>query len=112
MRTKISAVRYWHLLAGFPDFSKRSDRYKQVLKSVGKGDVTIRNYPFNLELPQWVKNEVVNREDPNSPETKKNHGVKLFAILTAGFFYLLRVSEIENIRTQILELKGKAPRLP
>ena len=48
MRSKISGLRYWHLLSGYPDWSKWAGRYRQVLRSVAKKDMVRRNYPFNL----------------------------------------------------------------
>ena len=98
MCAKISALRYWLLLSGFPDFSKRSGRYKQVLKSVGEDDITMRNYPFNLELTQWVKDEVATRKADGISRPETNHGAEQFAAMAVGFFYLLRVGEIDNLR--------------
>ena len=63
MRSKLSGLRYWHLLSGYPDWSKWSGRYKQVLKSVAGKDRIQRNYPFNLELMQRVKENVTSLTD-------------------------------------------------
>ena len=58
MRPKISGLRYWHLLPGFPDWGKWSGRYKQVLSSVAKKDATCRNYSSNLELMNWIMRDL------------------------------------------------------
>ena len=92
IRSKISAIRYWNVLSGYPDFSKRAGRYKQVLKSIARKLVVKRNYPFNLELLQITNQKL---GEPDSRTTEQN---AILAALLVGFFFLIRVSEIENLR--------------
>ena len=105
VRAKISGLRYWHLLSGYPDWGKWSGRYKQVLNSVAKKDVVLRNYPFNLELMSWIY------RDFGHPITEDTLGgdhysskFELCAAMTIGFFFLLRVSELGNLRMRDIRI--------
>ena len=104
MRGKISAVRYWHLLAGLPDFSKWCGRCKQILKSIEKESTAQRNYPFNLELILYAKNEIIGRREVDQP-AEREEGLELYASMTTGFFYLLRVSELEGLRMKDVRIE-------
>ena len=99
MRTKIPCLRYWHLLSGFPDWGRWAGRYKQVLNSVAKKDVARRNYLFNLELMSWAYSEFGSPIGLDSSEGGSvNMGkLELCAAMTIGFFFLLRVSGLENL---------------
>ena len=104
VRNKVSSLRYWHILAGYPDFGKWSCMYKQVLNSIAKGDTTLRNYPFNLELMKWAKEEV--STPGKHPESRLNStGAGIFAAVSVGFFFLLRINEIENLRMKDIRIE-------
>ena len=98
VRSKISGLGYWHLLSGFPDWSKWSGRYKKVLRSAAKQDVTCRNYPFNLGLVNWVYAAFRHPIGPDARVERGHHSPKyeICEAMTSGFFFLLRASEIGN----------------
>ena len=92
IRSKISAIRYWNILSGYPDFAKWSGRYKQVLKSITRKDAVKRNYPFNLELLHLADLELGTAGE----RIKENKAI--YATLAMGFFFLFRMKEMENLR--------------
>ena len=94
IRSKISAIRYWDILSGYPDFSKWTGRYKQVLKSISRKRVAKRNYPFNSELLQMANSRL------GETESRTANQKAIFAALVIGFFSPLRVSEMENSRVR------------
>ena len=106
MGTKISGLRYWHLLSVFPDWGKWSGRYKQVLNNVAEKDVARRNYPFNLELTNWIYSDFGSPIGLDSFGGGTDNSVKfeLCAAMTIGFFFLLRVSELENLRMRDIRI--------
>ena len=92
---------YWRLLSGYHDWGKWRGRYKQVLRSIAKEDVARRNYPFNLELISWIREQYdfCNDHGKEVAESAIMVRYEMYSALTIGFFYLLRVCEIENLRT-------------
>ena len=113
MRTEISGLRYWHLLSGFPDWGKWAGRYKQVLSSVAKKDVAKRNYPFNLELMTWVYREFGH---PIKEEIEGGMGCppskyELCAAMTLGFFFLLSIGELGNLRMRDVRIEVEEGKL-
>ena len=100
-RSKVSAIRYWDIFPGYPDFAKWSGRYKQVLKSISRKDAANRNYPFNLELLHLADLELGTVEE----RSKENKAI--YATLKMGFFFLFRMKEMENLRMRDVRLGRK-----
>ena len=99
-RSKISGLRYWHTLSGYPDWSKWAGRYKQLLRIVAKKDMIRRNYPFNLELMLRAKKNVTTCTEwqtLNKSDSRRLND-ELFSAMRIGLFFLLRISEIECLR--------------
>ena len=79
VRSKVSAIRYWAVLSGFPDFPKWDGRYKQVLKIAPRRNVAKRNYPFNLELLHLADIGLGHIEERSA------HDKAVYSALTVGF---------------------------
>ena len=86
---KISGVRFWHFLVGMPDFTLGGGRYTQVLKCMRRNSRVQRKKPVTLEMLTYV-------DSLRQPEDHQSIGISCAA--TVGFFFLLRVSELEKLR--------------
>ena len=86
---KISGIRRWHLLEGMPDFALCGGRYRQVLKCVRRNSRVNRQGPVALEI-------LADLSSQQHPDDHQSTGIACAAIV--GFFYLLRVGELENLR--------------
>ena len=89
LRTKIAAVRFFHLIHGKLDFSKGGTRIQTLLKGIEKREIPNAKRPFNIELLEWMKRE--------KEKEKFEENEKVYMAAVIGFFFLLRVSEIANI---------------
>lgn len=99
IRGKVSALRFWHILSGLSDFAKEGVRYKEVQKSLMRSTSVNREIPFGLELLQWAYDQSILIGGLDSPVQDE-----LFCASTLGFYYLLRVSEIEGLRMKDVRL--------
>ena len=97
LKTRFSAIRFMHLVNGNVDFPIQSHRAKAMMKGLKKREGVLRKHPFNTDLLRWMQTELVKKGE------ERNSGIgsmylELFAASVLGFFYLLRVSEIEALR--------------
>ena len=99
IRGKVSALRFWHILSGLSAFAKEGGRYKEVLKSLMRGTSVNRKIPFGLDLLQWAYEQSVVAGGLDS-----NVQDELLCASTLGFYYLLRVGEIEGLRMKDIRL--------
>ena len=71
-----------------------------MLRSVARKGLSQRNYPFNLELTNWAKENVTSHTEwrslGNSERCVQNN--ELFSAMCTGFFFLPRVIETEGVR--------------
>ena len=95
---KICAVRYFHVIHGRSDFTTAGVRYKLLLKSLSKKMPGVQKLPYNMDLLDWVYQNLV-RKSPLTPRIKET-----WAGLTLGFFFLLRASEIRQLRQKDIEV--------
>ena len=91
--TKVAAVRYFHLINGKGDFTAMGLRVKTLVNGVSKREVPNAKRPYNIELIQEIKKKIDESGNPN-----QQGDAMIFAAVVMGFFFLLRVSEIANIR--------------
>ena len=92
---KISGIRFWHLLVGMPDFTLGGGRYTQVLKGCRRGSRVSRKIPVTLEMLQTAL-----VQDQGSEYLSA--GVACAALM--GFFFLLRVGEMEGMNWRDVSL--------
>ena len=52
--SKVSAIRFWHVISGLGDFSKTGGRYRQVLRGLRDGHASVREIPFGQEMMLWT----------------------------------------------------------
>lgn len=93
LRTKVAAARYFHLVNGKGDFTVMGTRIKALLSGISKREIPSAKKPFNIELIEDMKNRLTEQAKETSEEMHT-----LFASAVVGFFFLLRVSEISQIR--------------
>ena len=87
--TRYPAVRFPHLVEGF-DLSKDSLMVRSIFKATKRLCPVAKKMPSTVELVEWIR---INFIDASSVG-----GNQLWAALMAGFFFCLRMSEIENLR--------------
>ena len=77
---------------GESDFTDGGNRIKTLVKGVGKREVPNANRPFNIELSGWVgKSGETSTLGPKESD-------RLFVAAVVGFFFLLRISELANLK--------------
>ena len=99
----MAAVRYFHLAHGKCDFTLCEARVKTLLKGAGKRESPNAKRPFNVELLTWMQKRV--KDDPNASVERNT----LLTSAVLGFFYLLRVSEIAQVRRSDITI-GETPK--
>ena len=87
--TRYAAIRFVHLAEGC-DLSKASFRARSFLKAVKRMIHVAEKAPFTAELLSWIKD--------NFTGVNSISDSQLWSALMIGFFYCLRISEIENLR--------------
>ena len=92
LKTKVAAVRYFHVIHGKGDFLIVGARVKALIKGVEKRERPNSKRPFNIELLEKMLAEVEMEERKNFEHDQ------LYVAAVIGFFFLLRVSEIGEIR--------------
>ena len=93
IRSKISGIRYFHIMAGYGDFSPLGVRYKQLLNALNKGVAVARKFPFGPEMFIWLRGRMLH--------TNLTHDIiDVWTALVIGFNFLLRGSEVMNLRRQ------------
>ena len=83
---------------GVPRFFEMGREIQTSTEGCGSGNSARRNYPFNLEMLQLADLGLGKLE----ARTVSNRAA--YAALTVGFFSLLRVSEMENMRMRDVKL--------
>ena len=109
LRTKVAAARYFHLIRGKSDFTACGTRVKTLLRGIDKREAPNAKRPFNLELLEWMMRDA--RESLAGPGTDEKETI--FAAAVLGFYFLLRVSEIAQVRRSdiTVESTGKGRRI-
>ena len=51
---KVSSIRFWHIVVGFPDFALGGGRYRQVLKAPKRPRQVKRKLPVNHDMLYWL----------------------------------------------------------
>ena len=51
---KVSAIRFWHVIVGYPDFALGGGRYRQVLKALRRDHNVQRKLPVNHDMLTWL----------------------------------------------------------
>ena len=92
IRVKVSAIRFWHIVCGLDDFTKFGGRYQQVLKGMRREHKTNRKIPFSVDMIDWIYTHYLAVDMANTARAE------LYAATVIGFFFLLRVGELENLR--------------
>ena len=104
LKTKIAAVRFYHVAHGKMDFMMGNNRAKALIKGVEKRETPGAKRPFNLELLVWMK-------ENKFGEISRREQTTLYSAAVVGFFFLLRVSEIAALRPSDISVedtpKGK-----
>ena len=95
---KICAIRYFHIIHGRQDFTTAGVRYKMLLKSLTKKQPSVQKLPFNVDLVQWLWGKI---HTLGQWTTKVQ---EMWAGLNLGFFFLLRASEIKQVRQKDIEI--------
>ena len=90
-RSEISGIRYFHIMAGYGDFLPLGVRYKQLLNALSKGVVASRKFPFGPEMFMCLRNCVLQTNVTSEV-------IEVWAALVVGFNFLLRGSEVMNLR--------------
>ena len=88
--SKISAIRYWHVISGYPDFSVGGGRFRHVLKGLRREHKVKRKLPVTFEILDWIYHEYW-QGDASTLRTE------VMAAILIGFFFLLRISEVEQL---------------
>ena len=97
IRAKIAGIRLYHTMAGSIDFSVHGLRYKQLLKSSQKTKPAQRKLPISPEMLFWFYDRV-------SFDWCDRRFEIIWDALILGFTFLLRGSEIKNLRHRDLNL--------
>ena len=97
IRSKISGIRYFHIMAGYGDFAPMGVRYKQLLSAISKDVPTARKFPFGPEMFMWLRNQVMHMHATSDI-------IEAWAALIIGFNFLLRGAEVMNLRWQDLSI--------
>ena len=88
----VSAIRFFHIVSGYQDFTKVGQRYQIILKSFRRNRPSEKKYPASTDLLKYIYECHVNVDQQRVID------LELWSSLTLGFFFLLRSSEIRNIR--------------
>ena len=91
IRSKISGIRFFHLMAGRGDFATLGNRYRQLLKALGKQVPIARKLPISPEMFHWFKDHAMGDQPSNLL-------MQLWTAMVLGFCFLLRGAEIANLR--------------
>ena len=89
---KFPAIRFWHLVTGLDDFGKFGGGYEQVMKRLRRHHKTTRKIPFSVEMLTWIFEEYLQK----GPGIQSR--VELYTGAILGFFRLLRIGELQNLR--------------
>ena len=88
---KISAIRFRHVISGLDDFTKYGGRYQQVLKGMKRDHMATRKIPFSLDMLEWIYTDFLQND------LSDVFRVELYTSAVLGFFFLLRIGELENL---------------
>ena len=88
---KVSAIRFWRIIAGYPDFTLGGGRYRQVLKALKKTHKIRRKLPVNHDMLTWLCGGFLTGAEISSGR------FEIVCAILVGFFYCLRISELERL---------------
>ena len=95
---QICAIRYFHVIRGRADFSAPGVRYKPPRKSLTKRLPISQKLPYNVDLMTWEHgNFFLKGRNPRKIK-------EIWAGFDLGVFYLLRASEITQMRQKEVEI--------
>ena len=90
IRGELSGIQFWHVVSGRADFSDGGGRFKQVMKSLKRKHKIKRKRPVTYEMLHWLYREFWLID--HSSEAR----FEIMCAILLGFFFLLRISEIEQ----------------
>ena len=90
IRGKLPAIRFWRVVSGRADFSSGGGSFKQVMKSLRRKRKVNRKRPVTYDMLQWLYRDFW----LSGPTSGARCGIMCAVLL--GFFFLLRISEIEQ----------------
>ena len=91
IRAKISAIRFWNVISGLDDFTKYGGRCQQVSKWMKRYHNVKRKIPFSLDMLEWIYTDFLQND------LSDVFRVELYTSAVLGFFFLLRIGELENL---------------
>ena len=91
IRSKIAGVRFYHIMAGSVDFSSHGLRHKQLLQALQKKRPVQRKLPVSPDMLAWFHQYMSFAWDDE-------RFAMIWDALILGFTFLLRGSEIKNLR--------------
>ena len=98
IRVKLSAIKFWHVITGLGDFTKFGGRYLQVLKGMKRQRRVSRKIPFSLDMAEWMYRNFL------APDMANQMRIELYTATVLGFFFLLRIGELEKLRMSDVQL--------
>ena len=97
LKTRFSAIRFMHLVNGNVDFPLQAHRAKAMMKGLKKSEWVVRKHPFNTDLLRWMHSELIVKSGDRNGGRGSMY-MELFTACVLDFFYLLRISELGNLK--------------
>ena len=96
LKSRLSEIRFAHLINGNVDFSLHPHRDKSTIKGLRKREGVARKHPPNTDFPRWANKELARKY------AARNSGggslyLELYTACIRGVFYLLRISDLEAL---------------
>ena len=91
IRSKLSGIRYMHMISGYGDLSKAGGRAGLMLSAIGQREHSKSKLPLPSEVLQWIYENLGVAQ--STPTVKK-----VWNALIVGFCFLMRGSEVANLR--------------
>ena len=106
LKTRFAAIRFMRLINGNVDFTLQAHRAKAMMKGLKKREGVVRKHPFNTDLLRWMQSELVAKSGDRNGSRGSMY-MELFAACVLGFFYLLRISELGNLKWEDISIDTK-----
>ena len=98
---KYAAIKFFHTMAGRPDLETSSHRIRALIRALKRRNLTKRRAPFTVDMLDRVEEAFLT---PRQEGVRSLYETGIWAALTAGFYYLLRISEIQDLTEQDVEV--------